>query len=199
MATESSQRVVVIQDARRELSTSALRWALQGLCVKHRDQLILLGVLHQFNNPMGYRIKVDSSSMFGTNKKIIAEEIERKEEEYRSNAEIAEISRLCQAEQVEFIIKIRAGSPSKMVAERAARKINATWIILERYWKNDKRYFMENLSCGISLMNKENVAEQLRGPRVRFIDDKLKLTPERISNFSYDEMIPESTDVSISS
>ncbi|GLT76405.1 hypothetical protein SLA2020_480660 [Shorea laevis] len=137
MATQGSQRVVVIQDASRELSTCAIRWAVQGLSLKPGDELILLGVLHQANNPstfsfmgagklLGYKIKVDSSSMFETNRKIIAEEIVKEEEEYKNNAEIVEISKQCKSQQIEFVLKVQAGSPSKMVAQRAAKKLNAT-------------------------------------------------------------------------
>ncbi|KAF2290060.1 hypothetical protein GH714_001680 [Hevea brasiliensis] len=42
-----AQRVVVIQDASREVSSSALRWALQGLSLMPGDMLTLLSVLRQ--------------------------------------------------------------------------------------------------------------------------------------------------------
>lgn len=46
-----AQRVVVIQDASREVSSSAVRWALQGLSLKPGDMLTLLSVLHQVDTP----------------------------------------------------------------------------------------------------------------------------------------------------
>ena len=45
------QRVVVIQDASREVSSSAIKWALQGMSLRPGDTLTLLSVLHQVNNP----------------------------------------------------------------------------------------------------------------------------------------------------
>lgn len=45
------QRIVVIQDASRDVSPSAIRWILQGFSLKPGDVLILFGVLHQVNNP----------------------------------------------------------------------------------------------------------------------------------------------------
>lgn len=49
--SETAQRVVVIQDASRDISSEVLRGALQGLQLKPGDELTLLGVLHQVNTP----------------------------------------------------------------------------------------------------------------------------------------------------
>ncbi|KAK6271298.1 hypothetical protein POUND7_008396 [Theobroma cacao] len=197
MATEA-ERVVVILDASRELGLSTIKWALLGLPLKPGDKLILLGILHQVNNPstlsfmgagklMGYRIKVDPSSMFGTNRKIIAEEMERKIEEYKKHAEIVKISERCKKGQIEFRIEMRAGSPLKAVASKAAKRLHATWIVLDRHLKNDRRYFLQNLSCNIVRMKKDNNVEELRGPNVR---DNYKAPAARKSNVTYAEMIP---------
>lgn len=45
------QRVVVIQDASRDVSLNEIRWALKGLSLKPGDVITLVGVLHQVNNP----------------------------------------------------------------------------------------------------------------------------------------------------
>ena len=45
------QRVVVIQDASKEISSSAIKWAIDGLSLQPGDELTLFGVLHQFNTP----------------------------------------------------------------------------------------------------------------------------------------------------
>ncbi|XVF00129.1 hypothetical protein REPUB_Repub03eG0258400 [Reevesia pubescens] len=195
---EAERVVVVIQDASRELSLSTIKWPLLGLSLKSGDKLILLGILHQVNNPstlsfmragklLGYRIKVDPSSMFGTNKKIIAEELEEKIEEYQKNAEIVKISEMCEKEQIEFRIEMRAGSPLKLVASKTAKRLHATWVVLDRHMKNDQKYFVENLSCNIARLKKDNNIEELRGPNVR---DSYKPPALRRSNVTYAEMIP---------
>lgn len=51
MSGEGPERVVVIQDASRDVSPSAVRGILQGLSLKPGDALKFLGVLHQVNNP----------------------------------------------------------------------------------------------------------------------------------------------------
>lgn len=45
------QRVVVIQDASKDISSSAIKWAIDGLSLKPGDELALLGVLHHVNTP----------------------------------------------------------------------------------------------------------------------------------------------------
>ena len=46
-----AQRVVVIQDASREVSSGAIGWALHGLSLKPGDKLTLLAVIHQVKTP----------------------------------------------------------------------------------------------------------------------------------------------------
>ncbi|XVF82585.1 hypothetical protein PTKIN_Ptkin16aG0061500 [Pterospermum kingtungense] len=196
--SREGERVVVILDASRELSLSTIQWPLLGLPLKPGDKLIVVGILHQVNNPstlsfmgagklMGYRVKVDTNSTFGTNKKIIAEEMEKKLEQYQNNAEIVKISEHCHKEQIVFQIEIEAGSPLKVIASRAAKRFRATWLVLDRHMKNDQRYFVENLSCNIVRVKKDNNVEELRGPNVR---GTYKPPFARISNVTYAEMIP---------
>ncbi|WCJ39247.1 Protein kinase superfamily protein [Euphorbia peplus] len=185
------QRVVVIQDASKEVSPSAIRWLINNFSFKPGDVLILFGVLHQVNNPMGYKVKVDSSSMFGVNPKFIAEEVAKKTEEYSSNVEIQRIAELCAAEQIEFKIEVRAGATPKIVALKAAKNLKATWVVLDRHMKRDKKYFLEKLQCGISRMKRDNTIETLRGSKAKV---STIILPERRnqSKVRYDEMIPGS-------
>lgn len=41
----------MIQDASREVGGSAIRWVLHSTSLMPGDELILLGILHQVNNP----------------------------------------------------------------------------------------------------------------------------------------------------
>lgn len=50
--TAEAQKVVVIQDASKDIvSSSTIQSVLQGLSLKPGDELTLLAVLHQVNNP----------------------------------------------------------------------------------------------------------------------------------------------------
>ncbi|KAJ9190504.1 hypothetical protein P3X46_001695 [Hevea brasiliensis] len=189
------QKVVVVQDASRDVSPTAIRWLLKNFSFKAGDVLILFGVLHQVNNPMGYKVKVDSSSIFGVNPKYIQEEVDRKKKEYSTNVEIMRISKHCEVEQIEFHIEVRPGHTPKVVALKAARTLKATWVVLDRQMKKDKKYFMERLQCGISRMKRDNTAEVLRGPKAR-VNPITPPVPERRMQtkiqVTYDEMIPGS-------
>lgn len=47
--------MLVIQDASREISSSAVNWAIDALSLRPGDELTLLGVLHQVNIPSMFR------------------------------------------------------------------------------------------------------------------------------------------------
>ncbi|XP_050387210.1 inactive protein kinase SELMODRAFT_444075-like [Argentina anserina] len=212
MAAEA-QKIVVIQDASKDLvSSGTIQSVLQHLSHNPGDELTLLAVLHQVNNPstlagrlLGYRTKMDSSSVFGTNQKVIEEEIERKTEEYRNKVEIIMISQICESAEIKFNMEVLAGSSPKMVAANAAKRLGATWVILDRQMKKDKQFFMENLTCGISRMKRNSSVEKLRGPKLTETsnpvpDNRSKSASRRRikEHVRYDEMIPGSPDEELS-
>lgn len=49
---------------------------------------------------MGYGSRVDSSSLFGANERIVGMEVARKKTEYQNHIELTQISKLYEAEQV---------------------------------------------------------------------------------------------------
>lgn len=58
--------------------------------------------------------------------------------------------------------------------------------------KKDRKYFIENLSCGVSRMKRDNTIEELRGPKGT---ETTKLAQEKTTTstgpyVSYGEMIP---------
>ncbi|CAK9142145.1 unnamed protein product [Ilex paraguariensis] len=189
-----TQKVMVIQDASKDICLSAIRWVLQQFSLKLGDELILLGVLHQVNNPMGYKIKVDSGTILGSNPKIVEEEVAKKMEQYQKSEDLMELSKQCEMEKIKFHIEVHAGSPAKAVGLQAARSLPATWVILDRQMKKDKKFFLEKLSCGISRMKRANNIEQIRGPKTI---KNTQVSPARSTTstdqcISYGEMIPES-------
>ncbi|XVE59818.1 hypothetical protein DITRI_Ditri05aG0077400 [Diplodiscus trichospermus] len=179
------QRVVVIQDASKQVCSSAIRWVLDGLFLKPGDLLLLLGVLHEVNDPrtlsqklLGYRSKVDSSSKFGANTRNVDRKAAARKEEFENNAEIMEISKLCKAEKVEFRIEVAAGASPAVVAMKSAESLKATWVILDR----------------ISRMKRNNTIELLRGQRPKFCatyEDMMPGVPEEEDLFSI-ELFPTS-------
>ncbi|THF98029.1 hypothetical protein TEA_022751 [Camellia sinensis var. sinensis] len=194
------QKVVVIQDASREVIWSAIRWILHGFSLKPGDELTLLAVLHQVNNPstsslmgagkfLGFRSKVDSG-IFGANPKLVEEEVARKSDEYQKNEEAAQLSHQCKMQKIKFCIEVQPWPSPKVVAVEVAKEFKASWVILDRQMKKDKKYFLERLSCGISRMKRDNTIEQLRGPKA-IENPKLAAGKSTTTYVTYAEMIPE--------
>ncbi|KAG9454977.1 hypothetical protein H6P81_007881 [Aristolochia fimbriata] len=185
----ATQKVAVIQDASREISSSALEWALTGLKLEPGDELTLLAVLHQVNTPMGYKSKVGSSSIFGASNAVVKEAVQRKKEEYENNEDLIQINELYESKQVNFSVLVVPASSPKIVAMEAVKSLGATWIILDRHMKKDKKYFLEKLSCGISRMKSNNSIEQLRGPKIRG-SNNIYREGSKNNLVTYEEMLP---------
>ncbi|XAR54503.1 Non-specific serine/threonine protein kinase [Bertholletia excelsa] len=188
METEEPQRVMVIQDTSRDVSWTAIRWVLPRLSLKPGDEFMLFGVLHEVINPMGYRSKVDCS-LFGTNQNQVEGEMSRKKEEYSKNMEMVLLLNQCKTDKIKICVEVEAGSSSKEVALKGAKTFRATWVIFGRHMKKDKKYFLENLSCRISRIKRNNTVEKLRGP--------LK-GKSPTNNVKHNEMIPGSRDKKLS-
>ncbi|KAL3611002.1 hypothetical protein D5086_002022 [Populus alba] len=183
--------VLVIQDASEEVSSSAIKWALHGLSLKPGDMLTLLGVLHLINSPC---------------KTLLTWKLQGRKIEYENHGELKELSQLYEthkvfsqlnraeskedATQLSLKIEVATGPSPKEVGLKIAQDLKATWIILDRTMKKDRKYFLQKLSCGISRMKRNNSIEQLRGPE----DSTEANQNERVRNIclSYDEMIPGS-------
>lgn len=58
------QRVVVIQDASKQVCSGAIRWALDALFLKPGDLLVLIGVLHQVIHPRSISVSFNTTRKF---------------------------------------------------------------------------------------------------------------------------------------
>ncbi|KAI3705490.1 hypothetical protein L1987_75729 [Smallanthus sonchifolius] len=172
-----SQRVVLAHDASRGMRVNSLRVILDKL-LKAGDMFTLLSIVYQIQHPMGYMMRVDSS-MFGVNQRAIDDEVAKKKKEYEKNIDLVQVLKLYEMQKVDFKIEWVAGSIPKNVVVEASKKFNATWVILDRRMKRDKKYFLQKLSCGISTMKRNDDIIKLRGPK--------QSTTTRLS---YDEMLP---------
>ncbi|CAL1403450.1 unnamed protein product [Linum trigynum] len=187
--TPSQKRVVVIQDAFSQVSPIAIAWALNGLSLSSGDSLTLLAVLHRVNNSLGYRTKVGS----GYPKKAVNREAARKQAEFDSNVDLMHVSKKFEARKVNFVVEVVVGSSAKGVALQKVESLKATWVVLDRQMKRHRKFFLQNLSCGISRIKKNNVVKQLREPKKAMItslhtghDHEQK----KVRPVTYGEMLP---------
>ncbi|XP_022956548.1 probable serine/threonine-protein kinase PBL4 isoform X1 [Cucurbita moschata] len=207
---ERGEKVMVVQDGSRKLSWNggmgSIEWMVRNCGFRKGDEIKLLLVLHQVNNPsmyalmeasmMGHKQRVDSNSMIGLNDNLIAKESARKLEEYTNNERMLEILQLCELKKIRFKVEVHAGPSAKKVALEAATSYKPTWVILDRRTKRDRKFFLKNLSCKISRMKKNNTVAELRGKlgmeygREEEEKELAKASPSH--QFSYAEMIPGS-------
>ncbi|XP_029128851.1 probable serine/threonine-protein kinase PIX7 isoform X2 [Cajanus cajan] len=189
MRTEA-QRVVVIQDASRNVGSKAILGALEKFSLKAGDQLIIVAILDWISSPMGYMVRVDSnySSFISTNKKIILKRRTKKKEEYLMNEKVKEISDYCKLNEIAFQIEVLVG-PFAEVASNAAKEFQATSLILVRQIHKDMKQFMRNLPCGMYRITSDNSIERLKDPKSI---DSMKKHANRQENVSYNEMLPGS-------
>ncbi|KAI4302471.1 hypothetical protein MLD38_038210 [Melastoma candidum] len=207
--SEGNRTVLVIGDAMKGVCQSAIKWALHDLQLKQGDTLVLLGVLHQTINPsvlslkagifLGHRSRMDPSSISEANQRMLNEELERKKEEYMNNKELLPIQEKCQLLKITLIIDVQAGATRKHVALNAAKSFQATWVILDRQMKKDKKFLMGKLHCQIACVKSNNIVEELKHPH----NTKIGSTSSRRSladcrntpgQVSYDEMLPGSSE-----
>uniref|UniRef100_A0A2N9F0Q7 Uncharacterized protein n=1 Tax=Fagus sylvatica TaxID=28930 RepID=A0A2N9F0Q7_FAGSY len=167
--SEEAQRVLVIQDASRDVSSSAIRWTLQSLSLKPGDVVTLFGVLHQWDT----RTRLISLQCLEANRKIVEDELAKKNEEYHNDEEIKKIAKQFETEKIEFHIKVHAGPCPKIVALTAAIKLRPTWVILDR-------------------MKRNNRILKLRGPKE--IGSRKLLMESTVDQVTYNEMVPGSPD-----
>ncbi|CAN1249720.1 Probable serine/threonine-protein kinase PBL5 [Linum perenne] len=204
--TSQSKRVVVIQDALSEVNPLAIMWVLHGLSLNPGDSLTLLPVLHRFNNSLGYRAKVGSSTS-GANNEAVVREAARKKAEFDTNVDLMHISKMFESHKVVFKIEVAVGCSAKRVALERAENLKATWVVLDRsgqlqfslkrlyrQMKRHRKFFLYNLSCGISRMKRNNVVKQLRGPN-KAVSNLQSAHDQKASHkhipLTYDEMLPE--------
>ncbi|KAK7334551.1 hypothetical protein VNO80_26310 [Phaseolus coccineus] len=186
--TTETQRVVVIQDASRGVSSKAILGALEKFSVKAGDQLIIVAILDWISSPMGYMVRLDTSSMISTNQKIIAKWHTKKKKEYLMNEKIKEISNYCKSNEIGFQFEVLVG-PTAEVASNAAKDFQATTLILFRQIHKDLKYFMRQHPCGMYRITSDNSIERLKDPKSTASSKSLV---ERQENVSYKEMFPGS-------
>ncbi|KAK9070147.1 hypothetical protein SSX86_010547 [Deinandra increscens subsp. villosa] len=187
--SQTSQRVVLAHDVSRGrgMGGKSMRCVIDKFHLKDGDMFTLLLVVHEIQHPMGYTMKVDSS-MFGVNQKTIDDEVAKKKKEYEDNTELVQISKLFQMQKVHFKTEVVAGPIPKNVVVEASKKIGATWVILDRRMKKHNKYFLENLSCGISKMKRNDAMIKIRGPiqiskmPMLPVDNKIPFAEEEIND-----------------
>ncbi|KAL3814703.1 hypothetical protein ACJIZ3_015971 [Penstemon smallii] len=199
MVIMSVEKVVVIQ-TNIDVNWSGIKWLLRH-ALSDGDELVLVGLLHLINprtlslhttaKLLGYKGKEDKDKIFGSTRKGVEDELKRRKEDFQKNPGIIQLQKLYEKEKkVKLNVEVEAGSSRKVAAFRAAKRLGATWIILDREMKKDKQYFMDRLSCKISCMKSNNTVVQIRGP----INEHVTYE-EMIPSYSWEDLSPSKSPV----
>ncbi|XP_039121927.1 cold-responsive protein kinase 1-like [Dioscorea cayenensis subsp. rotundata] len=151
--TTSPSCVVFAYDATREHTKHEFQLTInnarmRGDIISAGDTLLVLGVLHTINNPMGYQTKACTDSFAGTNARALEEEALKKLDLYESM--LLPIAETIKKERVGLKVKITAGTPTKRVIVQEALSHKPSWIILERNLRNNLKFYVNHIPCKVA-------------------------------------------------
>ncbi|CAK9274869.1 unnamed protein product [Sphagnum jensenii] len=150
--------VLVVLDVNKELTTSALDWALS--CVVQRgDTVKVLGILHHILTPMGYKSRADENIWNGSSRKILDNECAMKKMMLQS---IPHMVSKCEKLGVKLEIDVKAHIAPKKVVVEEAKNLKARYVVIDRNMKKDKKYYIDNLTCFVTRVRTINDYEHLR-------------------------------------
>ncbi|KAG1328134.1 putative serine/threonine-protein kinase PBL8 [Cocos nucifera] len=150
-----SNIVIVAYDATRdhnecELQLTVKNIRMRGDILNGGDTLLVLGVLHTVTHPMGYQTKACTDSFTGPSSRALDEEISRQADLYESM--LLRSAEQCKAEGVSMIVKITAGTPTKVVILQEIVSSKATWVILDRNLRKDLKFYVKHVPCKVALI-----------------------------------------------
>ncbi|XP_073100586.1 probable serine/threonine-protein kinase PBL2 [Elaeis guineensis] len=150
-----SNVVIVAYDATREHNECELQLTvknirMRGDILNGGDTLLVLGVLHTVTHPMGYQIKACTDSFSGPSSRALEEEISRQVYLYESM--LLQSAEQCKAEGVSMIVKITAGTPTKVVILQEVVSSKATWVIFDRNLRKDLKFYVKHIPCKVALI-----------------------------------------------
>lgn len=159
---DANEKVVVAVKASKEISKSALVWALTHV-VQPGNCLTLLVVMPQHSSGKklwGFpRFSGDCAS--GHRRSHTGTTLEQKSDlTYLCSQMMLQLHNVYDPNKINVKVKVLSGSPSGIVAAECKRAA-ATWVILDKQLKHEERRCMEDLQCNIVVM-KRTQAKVLR-------------------------------------
>lgn len=153
MSSSSSKVVIVAVKASKDISRTALVWALTHV-VQPGDCIKLLVIIPQLSS----RKKVWGISRFTTDcatshwTSRLGTVSDQKEVITNSCSQLVlQLHDFYDPEKIKIRVKILSGSSCGAVAAEAKR-VQSSWVILDRKLKGEKKYCMDELHCNIVIM-----------------------------------------------
>ncbi|MED6120359.1 hypothetical protein PIB30_020194 [Stylosanthes scabra] len=183
------QRVVMIQDASREVNLEAIMMATKKFSLKSGDHLTIVPILDWFSSPMGYMMRVDSSYFISTNKKVI-EEHSKRWLDLRNNPDFFA---LFKKNEIAFKVEVLAG-PATDIAYNAVREFQATRLVLDKRMHKEIRHNLDKFSCRLYKIKGNNSIERLKPTKLTENNNSTKSHGKRNENATNTEIIQGSAD-----
>ncbi|MED6195151.1 hypothetical protein PIB30_035366 [Stylosanthes scabra] len=199
------QRVVMIQDASREVNLEAIMMATKKFSLKSGDQLTIVPILDWFSSPstfscfgrkrLGYMMRVDSNYFISTNKKVIEEHSKRWLDLRNKNPDFLDHFK---KNEIAFRVEVLAG-PATDIAYNAVREFQATRLVLDKRMHKEIKHNLDKFSCRLYKIKGNNSIERLKPTKLTENNNSTKPHSKRNENATNSEMIQPSAEEQSSS
>ncbi|XP_057740614.1 uncharacterized protein LOC130957787 [Arachis stenosperma] len=153
---QQQQRVVMIQDASREVNLEAIMMATKKFSLKSGDHLTIVPILDWFSSPMGYMMRVDSNYFISTNKKVIEEHSKR-----WLDLRNSDLFDHFKKNEIKFKVEVVAG-PATEIAYNAVKEFQATRLVLDKRMHKEIKHNLDKFSCRLYKIKGNNSIERLK-------------------------------------
>ncbi|KAJ7535811.1 hypothetical protein O6H91_12G047000 [Diphasiastrum complanatum] len=151
---KSAEVIEVVFDA-KEIKKHALEWTLKNVTVQPGDFVIVLAVIPSTNT--GWN-KWGLTKLSGECTKPKLEPWTELREQTRDSCKqiLQEVQKTCDEKKVHTRVKVVRAESKGFVALEAA-KSKATWVVLDRHFKQEGKYCLEKLQCNVVIVNRFDV------------------------------------------
>ncbi|PON40719.1 Tyrosine-protein kinase [Parasponia andersonii] len=150
----SPSHVLIVYDATKDRSECELQRTvhnvrMRGDILRPGDTLVVLGILHTLQHPMGYHTRAYSEN-FVTSDRATEKEVSKKVDAYVKM--LLQSAEICEIEGISVEVKITAGFPIKQVILQEVTTCNAAWVLLDRLLRRDMRFHIKQIPCKVALI-----------------------------------------------
>ncbi|CAK9187709.1 unnamed protein product [Ilex paraguariensis] len=114
----------------------------------------------KFTCKVGYQMQASPQSSAGAHNRALEEEVSKKVDTYVTM--LMHSAEGFEEQGVDIEVKITAGTPPKQVVVQEITNCNATWVILDRHFRRDFRFYLKQIPCKIAFIQDNLSVEVLR-------------------------------------
>ncbi|XP_039170480.1 probable serine/threonine-protein kinase PBL23 [Eucalyptus grandis] len=158
----SPSHVIVAYDATKvrnehEFTVTLHNMQTRGDILRGGDTIVMLGVLHKVQHPMGYHLATtpDVSSV-----RAVEEEVSKKIETFEHM--LLGCAENCEDQRINLEVKITAGYPLKQVILQEVMTCKPTCVILDRHLRRDLRFYLKQIPCKVAIIQDSLSVDVLR-------------------------------------